>query len=258
MCISGERKEFWRPIIERLVLLLSDYQLLFGIAILIAGFWKHCSISVYHFSIVVDLAWFSNTHMTSLSVLKCYLQERKTLRNWRVCIMILMLIMMLVAIVLASNVGWAMSKPCRAQCLFDDPDKNFSYTNPYVVALVLHYATSIWRVFDTSFLDEYLLKRPRAKKMRSRQWPVIVIIRVYLFTAAIFGSLTISLYYDILWFSLGLMGILWGRNIPESDMIGDEHQLSFGQIVPMLMLASIVLSFKEVYTGMTFPLASCA
>ena len=88
--------------------------------------------------------------------------------------------------------------------------------------------------------------------MRSRQWPVIVIIRVYLFAAALFGSLTISLYYDILWFSLGLMGILWGRNIPESDMIGDEHQLSFGQIVPMLMLASMVLSFKEVYTGLIF------
>ncbi|KAL8789549.1 MAG: hypothetical protein Q9195_006776 [Heterodermia aff. obscurata] len=274
--ISSERKQFWRPIIERLVLLLSDYQLLFGIAILIAGFWKHCSISVYHFSIVVDLAWFSNTHMTSLSVLTCYLQERKTLRNWRVCIMIFMLIMMLVALVLASDVGWAMSKTCPAQCLFNDRDKNFAYTNPYVVALVLHYATSIWRVFDTSPLDEYLLRRPRATlrcivqsskrqdsnfsdrgnfqwqgaptMKRLRYWLFMIIIRLYLLVAAIFGSLTISLYYDILWFSLGLIGILWGRNIPESDMIGDEHQLSFGQIVPMLMLASMVLSFKEVYT----------
>lgn len=200
--------------------------------------------------------------------------------------MVLMLVMMLVAIVLASNVGWAMSKSCPAQCLFNDPDKNFAYTNPYVVALVLHYATSIWRVFDTSSLDEYLLKRPRAtlrcmvqsskrqgsnfsdrsifrwpgvpQMTRTRHWLLIVAIRVYLFVAAIFGSLTISLYYDILWFSLGLLGILWGRNIPESDMIGDEHQLSFGQIVPMLMLASIVLNFKEVYTGMAFFPAWCA
>ena len=224
--------------------------------------------------------------MTSLSVLTCYLQERKALRNWRVCIMILMLIMMLVAIVMASNVAWAMSKPCPAQCLFDDPDKNFAYTNPYVVALVLHYATSIWKVFDTSAVDEYLLKRPRAtlrcmvqrskrqdsnssdqsnfrwrgafKLIRFRLWSAIVTIRVYLGVAAIFGSLTISLYYDILWFSLGLIGILWGRDIPKSDMIGDEHQLSFGQIVPMLMLASIVLTSKEVYTGMALLPASCA
>ena len=79
----------------------------------------------------------------------------------------------------------------------------------------------------------------------------MITIRVYLGVAAIFGSLTMSLYYDILWFSLGLIGILWGRDIPTSDMIGNEHQLSFGQIVPMLMLASILLSFKEVYTGTT-------
>ena len=198
--------------------------------------------------------------------------------------MVLMLIMMLVAIVLASNVAWATSKPCPAQCVFNDPDKNFARTNPYVVALVLHYATSIWRVFDTSALDEYLLRRPRAtlrctvqnskpqnsnssdrsifrgqgapKMMWICQWLAIVAIRVYLGVAAIFGSLTISLYYDILWFSLGLMGILWGRDIPTSDMVGDEHQLSFGQIVPMLMLASIVLSFKEVYTGLALLLAS--
>ena len=94
--------------------------------------------------------------------------------------------------------------------------------------------------------------------IRVRLWSAIVIIRVYLGVAAVFGSLTISLYYDILWFSLGLIGILWGRNIPKSDMIGDEHQLSFGQIVPMLMLASIVLTSKEVYTGMTLLPASCA
>lgn len=271
--INQERKVFWRPVIERLILLLSDYQLLFGVAILIAGFWKHCSISVYHFSLVVDLAWFSNTHMTSLSVLKIYLQERKTLRNWRVCIMIMMLAMMLVAIILASNTHWNASTPCPAQCLFNEPAKNFAHTNPYFFALVLHYTTSIWRVFDTSAVDKYLLGRPRevlrqiarrSKRQDSNlskrsiirresvselhHWLFACLIRVYLGLAALLGSMTISLYYDMLWFSLGLAGILLGRDIPSSDMNGDENRLNFGQIVPMLMLASIVLTFKEVYT----------
>lgn len=281
--ISEDRKEFWRPIIERLILLLSDYQLLFGVAILIAGFWKHCSISVYHFSLVVDLAWFSNTHMTSLSVLKIYLQERKALRNWRVCIMVMMLVMMLVAIILASNSAWDASQPCPAQCLFNEfnePNKSFTATNPYIIALVLHYATSIWRVFDTSAIDKHLLGRPRealrriaqrSKRQDSslskrglirlerisltgslRHWPAIVLIRLYLGLAAIFGSVTISLYYDMLWFSLGMIGILIGRDIPRSEMDGDENRLNFGQIVPMLMLASIVLTFNEVYTGMSY------
>ena len=133
--ISSERKNFWRPIIERLVLLLSDYQLLFGVAILIAGFWKHCSISVYHFSIVVDLAWFSNTHMTSLSVLKCYLQERKTLRNWRVCMMVLMMAMMLLAIILASTPTWNANLSCPAQCLFEEQQKSFAPDKPIHLCL---------------------------------------------------------------------------------------------------------------------------
>ncbi|KAG6985311.1 hypothetical protein G7Y79_00116g101810 [Physcia stellaris] len=257
--ISPERKNFWRPIIERLVLLLSDYQLLFGVAILIAGYWKHCSISVYHFSIVVDLAWFSNTHMTSLSVLKCYLQERRTL-----------------PIILASHPAWSASTPCPAQCLFEEQDESFTQTNPYVCALILHYGTSIWRVFDTTALDEFLLSQPRLCLERMRQnskrrdpnlskssilafqrtsaktvlwqWFVSIVIRVYLGFAAILGSLTVNLYYDIVWFTLGLGGILLNRQLPTGEMIGDEHQLSFGQIVTMLMLGSLLLTFKEVYT----------
>ena len=275
--INQERTAFWRPVLERLVLLLSDYQLLFGVAILIAGFWKHCSISVYHFSLVFDLAWFSNTHMTSLSILTCYLQERPTLRNWRVCIMILMLVMMLAALVLASNPSWGASTSCPAQCLFDQPERNLMMTYPYMVALILHYSTSIWRVFDTSFFDHYLLGVPRNKLrnidrtlklsgpvMASRgiagfrpaaasflplQFLGTVAIRIYLAVAAILGSLTISLYYDIIWFAFGLSGILRDRDMPGSNMDGDENQLSFGQIVPVLLLASIVLTFKEVYTG---------
>lgn len=61
-----------------------------------------------------------------------------------------------------------------------------------------------------------------------------------------------SLYYDIVWFTLGLGGILLNRHIPSGEMIGDEHQLSFGQIVTMLMLGSLLLTFKEVYTGTYF------
>ena len=275
--VGKERAAFWRPVTERLVLLLSDYQLLFGVAILIAGFWKHCSISVYHFSMVVDLAWYSSTHMISLSVLKCYLRERPTLRNWRVCIMVLMLIMMLVAIGLASNPYWGASTSCPAQCLFDQPERNFKLTYPYMLALVLHYGTSIWRVFDTSYLDRFLRQMPRARlhdiekdlmlsgstlssgDVLERQisavffFPFrilgILSIRLYLAIAAMLGSLTISLYYDILWFAFGLAGILRNREIPGSMTDGDENRLSFGQIVPILLLASIVLTFKEVYTG---------
>ncbi|KAL8760376.1 MAG: hypothetical protein Q9184_003368 [Pyrenodesmia sp. 2 TL-2023] len=271
--ISNEQKGFWRAVSEKIVLLLSDYQLLFGIAILIAGLWKHCSISAYHFSLVVDLAWFSNTHLTSLSILRCYLRERPTLRNWRCVGVVLMAIMMLAALTLASSPNWNMNVSCPAQCLFEEPTRNLSLTYPYYVAIVLHYSTSIWRVYDTSRFDRFFLQYPREKlqkivrcakptgsnasSIRSYRvgikstadamvttwmWLSVLVIQFYLAIAAILGSLTISLYYDIAWFSIGLTGIMETRRIPGRDMDGDENKLSFGQIVPVLLLASIVLS----------------
>ncbi|KAI4221717.1 MAG: hypothetical protein L6R36_006700 [Xanthoria steineri] len=276
--IDDKHKLFWRPIFEKVVLLLSDYQLLFGIAVLIAGFWKHCEISAYHFSLVVDLAWFSNTHMTSLSILRCYLRERPTLRNWRVTIMIFMGAMMLVALALASTLGWPRNLSCPVQCLFDEQERNFSMTYPYFVAIIIHYGTSIWRVYDTQRFDRFALQYPRerlrkiqrrAKRTNSNgssktrqataaaaaftfDWFLALGIRCYLAVAAILGSLTISLYYDIVWFAVGLTSMLLIRQFPTANMDGDENELSFGQIIPVLLLASIVLTFKEVYSEQKF------
>ncbi|KAI4269693.1 MAG: hypothetical protein L6R38_007377 [Xanthoria sp. 2 TBL-2021] len=275
--IDDEHKRFWRPIFEKVVLLLSDYQLLFGIAVLIAGFWKHCDISTYHFSLVVDLAWFSNTHMTSLSILRCYLRERPTLRNWRVTIMMLMGAMMLVALALVSTHDWNVNLSCPVQCLFDKQKRDFSITYPYYIAIIIHYGTSIWRVYSTQRFDRFFLQYPREKLQKivrrakrtnsnassnTRQttaaaatftlnWFLALGIRCYLAVAAILGSLTISLYYDIAWFALGLKSILQIRQFAVLNMDGDENELSFGQIIPVLLLASIVLTFKEVYSGTT-------
>ncbi|KAI4206916.1 MAG: hypothetical protein LQ346_000858 [Caloplaca aetnensis] len=278
--IKNEHKGFWRAVTEKIVLVLSDYQLLFGIAILVAGLWKHCSISAYHFSLVVDLAWFSNTHLTSLSILRCYLQERPTMRNWRCVGVVLMAIMMLVVLTLASSPNWNSNVSCPAQCLFQEPTRNLSLTYPYYVAIMLHYSTSIWRVYETPRFDRIFLQYPRrqlqkigryAKRTNSDgplnrsnhvgilhaqgavvaacKWLPALVIRFYLAVAAILGSLTISLYYDIVWFSIGLTGIMETRAVPGKDMDGDENALGFGQIIPVLLLASILLTFKEVYTG---------
>jgi hypothetical protein len=54
------------------ILVLSDQQLVTGLAILVAGF-MICDISLYSFTIVSAVAWFSSTtHLSSLAVLKGY------------------------------------------------------------------------------------------------------------------------------------------------------------------------------------------
>ena len=84
--------------LERFLLTLSDQQLVTGLAVLIAGYSKICSMSIYHFNVVGSLAWFSSaTHLATLGVLTKYLVANPAVRHWRVFAMVLLLVMLLVA-----------------------------------------------------------------------------------------------------------------------------------------------------------------
>ena len=84
--------------LERFLLTLSDQQLVTGLAVLIAGYSKTCSMSIFYFNVVGSLAWFSSaTHLATLGVLRKYLIAHGTVRDWRVFAMGLLLIMLLVA-----------------------------------------------------------------------------------------------------------------------------------------------------------------
>jgi hypothetical protein len=112
--------EFWLKILEKILLGLSDTQLLTGMAILIAGFVK-CSISIYHSSIVSDLAWFaSGTHLSSLQILKGYLIRYPATRILRVFLLLAMGGLLFSLVVYQGNRYWYDWPPQPAQCLFVD------------------------------------------------------------------------------------------------------------------------------------------
>ena len=84
--------------LERFLLTLSDQQLVTGLAVLIVGYLKTCSMSIYYFNIVGSLAWFSSaTHLATLGVLRKYLVAHSAVRDLRVFAMGLVLIMLIVA-----------------------------------------------------------------------------------------------------------------------------------------------------------------
>ena len=56
---TNDQRQFWMPVVGKVILTLSDQQLFIGFEIFIAGFVRHCSISVCHFSLVGNLAWIS-------------------------------------------------------------------------------------------------------------------------------------------------------------------------------------------------------
>lgn len=47
-----------------------------------------------------------------------------------------------------------------------------------------------------------------------------------------------------------LLWCLWlDRNIPPSEMDGNENDMTFGQLVPILLLSSTLITYKEAYHG---------
>ncbi|KAL8793710.1 MAG: hypothetical protein Q9195_003651 [Heterodermia aff. obscurata] len=84
--------------LERFLLTLSDQQLVTGLAVLIAGYSKVYSMSIYHFNVVGSLAWFSSaTHLATLGALRKYLVAHRAVRDWRVVAMVFLLVLLLVA-----------------------------------------------------------------------------------------------------------------------------------------------------------------
>ena len=283
--IAESKRDFWVPIIQKLILSLSDQQLLTGLAVLIAGFWTHCSISVYHFALVNDLAWFSAAvHLATLDVLQGYLLADPMQRNWRVALIVVLALLLVASTVMTGHYQWYDGWPYDAQCLFDDLIGNINGEPRFwmlvnLALLCFYYPMSIIPLFERpmQFLDHWLKTKPMAardqaiKRLKGiishttspnsytgsmRRLTCRLAIRsvqgiswTYFALIALFTSRTYRIALDIFWFGFGLWGIIKDRKIPSSEMDGNENAMTFGQIVPILLLSSSLLVFREAYDG---------
>ena len=272
-------RHFWIPVIEKVLLNLSDQQLLTGLSVLIAGFATHCSISAYHFSIVSDLAWFSsNVHLSSLTVLERYLLKEKGVRNWRVVSMICMSILLIANNAMQGHWAWYESWSFDAQCLFDDLVGNWGGWPGYwaevnIALIVVFYPMQILFLFETTskFIDEWLWMRPlermskavrTSSELVSSSGSTLMKLRyqcqrfiyqmvraVYTLVAALLGSRAVSYALDLFWFGYGFWNIICDRASAADQMDGSENSLTFGQMMPLLLLSSTIFVFKEAYEG---------
>lgn len=97
LSLTGRKK--WTKATTAALLTYSDTQVITGIAILLAGYWQlSCGISVYHWKVICDLAWFSSvTHIATLTSLREYFQQRPTLAYCRTAAMGINLILLGIA-----------------------------------------------------------------------------------------------------------------------------------------------------------------
>lgn len=93
---TEEVSDRWTRAFDAAVLFLGDTQVVTSVAILLSGYIQlRCGLSIYHWEMIVDLAWFSSlTHLTALTSLRYYFRRRPAMAKWRVIFMGLTLLLL--------------------------------------------------------------------------------------------------------------------------------------------------------------------
>ena len=268
---------------ESLTVGLSDQQLVTGIAIMITGYTRHCSMKSRHWWIVFDLAFFSAvTHLASLPALQRNMAKNPRLRDLRVFLMLSNYIMLLVSAILSFRDYDEKTKYCPIRCTFDRVrTKRLSISPVYTVQMILLTIAFIWQLVklyskqETLDRRHELITRPRIKKSetteeldrRSRleaqpsgesngdgvakiQEPQQKHSWYYGICRWIFVIL-ISPPAPLVWaviltmWAVGLSRLLWDRQWA----IGEENQWSFGQVLPLLLVVLPFFSVLQVLEG---------
>src|SRR5690349_6866768 len=87
---TPEKKEFWRRVLDRLILGFSDQQLITGFAMILIGLAKIRTITLYHFNLILSLAMLScSIHMTSVLSLRRYFQGHPEVAKARIVVMLI-------------------------------------------------------------------------------------------------------------------------------------------------------------------------
>ena len=189
-------QQWWAEVIETAVLTFSDTQILTGIAILVSGYVQlPAGLDLYHWSILVDLAWFSSlTHLTTLTALREYFRKRVTLAVVRTIFMGLNLILLVVAMVPVGYSTPVFVSPAPAICLFklnlpwdqlgimssptEQSSAGYSATISFDGALI----AITWTFLLISYLTRVirLYSKPAALAQKClRSWPGLVGTRLY-------------------------------------------------------------------------------
>lgn len=291
--------EDWRKAFQKGVMIFSDQQIVTGIAILIAGFANIRTISVYHYHVVVYLAWMSsNVHLTTLTVLRDFLQRNPLLRAWRVVGMLVLFGLLLVALIPTSGYLfsltlqkvtsesdispfgngtavpwyhydgdgplWVMAIPAR--CFWSLEYRRGTSTDGMIsfVFLIVSYAWKVGLLYKRSeqgfrrwirtkplFVREKAIKvlaiRRRGLTGRDlQQYRILVSEYVVILSLLDFcESLAASIWFLTIGLAWGTLQILQPRAGIRRDIQQEENKWSFGQIMPLLLLALPLIAVLE-------------
>ncbi|KAK0672357.1 hypothetical protein QBC41DRAFT_362492 [Cercophora samala] len=269
-----------------LVISLSDTQLVTGLAVLVGALASvyrsdHDEpMSVYHFTIASDLAWFSSTtHLSSLLVLRYHprISAKKGhrpshIRPWtvrlpltiRLVLMIVFAGLLLWATTLGGYECWYSIMACPAKCTLTHPwgGEPETWVAVNTVLIVYGYSTHMLELSVTvrkywlDHLRAHVLtpdnKAPVPRLKQGLAGMAISTARMLLFWFwNVLGSDICDVLEMMVWFSLGCFWIAedrrWGQAEMESEHRQAENRLGYGQLIPIVLLLLPLIAVVESY-----------
>lgn len=226
---------FWFEILSKNLLAFSDTQLLTGLAVQFTALLKHCELSIYHFQIVVELAFLTTvTHLLTLVALRKYFVKNKWTSLPRIILMLANLGLLAYTSYIAYSYGLAgLHASSSLACFYqgDRPHFKAAFAGRWGALLIGAIGGHV-----SVIVAMYFLKGGREDGWWDdiRNWIIAPIYAIY---GLVFGGRALSKTQAL--------------GTPSVTINGSEKEWGFGQFLPMLLLALPLLagweSFREEY-----------
>ncbi|RMY42216.1 hypothetical protein D0866_00069 [Hortaea werneckii] len=265
-------------ILRQTIIVPSDQQIVTGIAIMTAGFvgLRSGQISVYHYQIVLYLAWLSSSvHLSALTLLRPFLNRHTGVKVWRLIGMGALFIMLIIGIVptvsydwgiinfmdskdssIGENdlTGWGVPASCFWGKTYADGVNNDAPIG-YVLLIISYvwkigdlfgsgrtfYASRIRRPLESGL--ESILSLPARRYYRTQQKRYIWCFRLLLIPCIpsiafleFLASFSASLWLSAVGLLFGTVQIVVPRNQTYAQTHAQEERWGFGQLVPLVLL----------------------
>ena len=281
---DASSRRWWQKAIDTAVLGYADQQIIYGCSILIAGFIQWGNISVYHYHVVIYLAWMSsNTHLSAVTLLPHIFHDAKRhiVRMLRLIGMSVVAAMLVGALVPTTKRFWFLTAFNWSDLPAGLPAHCFWH---------LKYAgtfekDSLWSflivIGSCMYKGAQLFEASRRQAKRS----VVVILsamakKIDLVLAKLENDSKHHIWlllrykllvnvYAMIWFLSELIqsilvdlwmcgaGLVWGtlklllvRRSIGSEILSEENVWSFGQSLALLLLTIPLVAYLEAASGM--------
>ena len=261
--------------LQRFMLALSDQQIVTGLAIFIIGFSKHCELSSYHFIVIMALGWFSfTTHLSTLSVLQGYLEDRPGQKMFRLLGIIATFLLLVISFVLLYSLP---NNDVALQCRLPRIGLSGATTLRSICAILLLIFLStmflsktarfcfgrhsdlsslrrmVWSLLSKKKRNVYYRKeyfKKRSDNVNKSLAPFKSVRRSLLSYSYVVLEYLDSFCWELSWLFFsnfyGIRQIWWAREYVGAQVMSKESRsqqntTTFGQILALLLLAIPVL-----------------